>query len=103
MDSLSLLVLAVSVATNFIFIKFKLERKRYSDAILDGIVFTLLIILFSGTVTGLSVATLASSIVSVYLYFSPPPELFKLKDSIIKRKTKSEPEATPNWKKNLRK
>ena len=79
MNDSSLIIMAISVATNIIFVKWKIERNRYSDAILDGIIFASLIFIFSKTVSGLSIATLASSIVSVYLFFSPPREFFKIK------------------------
>ncbi len=79
MDNFGLIIMAISVATNIIFVKWKLEHKRHYDALLDGIVFIFLITIFSKTVTGLSIATLASSFVSIYLYFSPPKKLFSFK------------------------
>jgi len=79
MNEYTVLAMAVSVATNIIFVKWKIERERYSDAILDGLIFAMLIFIFARTVTGLSIATMASSIVSVYLFFSPPKEFFKFR------------------------
>jgi hypothetical protein len=69
------LIMGVSVFTNLWAVKMKLERKRYSDAILDGAIFIILMMVFAGTVSGLSIATMASSIFSFYLYFSPPTKL----------------------------
>jgi len=69
------LIMGISVFTNLWAVKMKLERKRYSDAMLDGAVFVILMMVFAGTVSGLSIATMASSIFSFYLYFSPPTRL----------------------------
>jgi Zn-dependent membrane protease YugP len=54
----------------------KIERKRISDAILDGFILVLLGFLFSGTIAGLMIGTIASAIVSLYLMISPPKEFF---------------------------
>jgi len=78
MDQASMLIMGASVATNIIFVKWKIEKERYSDALLDGIVFIGLILIFAKTVSGLSIATLASSFVSFYLFFFPPKEFFNL-------------------------
>ena len=99
MDQLSLTIMGISVATNIIFVKWKIENERYSDAILDGVIFVALSMLFAKTVSGLSIATLASSIVSFYLYFSPPKEFMNL--NIFKKKNKkrlSNAELWEEWK-----
>jgi hypothetical protein len=72
----TVLVMGVAVALNVIVIKFKIDKERYSDAILDAFVLVLLGFVFMGTVTGLMVGTVASSLVSLYLWFSPPKEYF---------------------------
>ena len=75
----ALIVIGITVAFNLIIIKLKLERVRYSDAALDAGVLAGLSFLFMGTISGLMVATVASAIVSIYLWFYPPKEFFNLK------------------------
>jgi len=53
-------------------VKWKLENDRYADASLDAGVLVLLGWLFSGTISGLAIATIASAIMSLALLFSPP-------------------------------
>ena len=55
----------------------KVNRKRYSDAILDGGILALVGFVFKSTVSGLLIGVIASSIVSLYLFFSPPPQLLE--------------------------
>jgi len=69
---MELAFIGIALAFNLISIKYKLERGRKADAILDGGILALVSILFSGTISGLVVATYASAIISVYLWFSPP-------------------------------
>ena len=66
------LVIAVAVAINILFIKFKLGRHRYADAMLDAILLIILSLLFKGSFGGLVTATYASAIVSLALWFFPP-------------------------------
>lgn len=66
------LLMGIALAANLISVKFKLDRKRYADAFVDGAVLVTLSILFSGTISGLIIATYASAIISIYLWFSPP-------------------------------
>ena len=102
MDQATMITMGASVATNIIFVKWKIEKERYSDALLDGIIFIGLVYLFSRTVSGLSIATLAASFVSFYLYFSPPKEFFKFNiNSLEKRKNNKRPnkEIWEEWKK----
>ncbi len=75
---MSLLLIGIAVAFNFLTIKVKLERGRYADAILDGSLLAILSFLFGGSYDGLVVSTIASAIISVYLYKYPPtlPTLF---------------------------
>jgi len=71
-NTMPIIIAGVAVAVNLIIIKVKVEKKRYADAGLDGGVLVILGLLFAGTITGLMVATVASSVVSLYLYMSPP-------------------------------
>ena len=66
------LILGLVTAFNFVIIKMKLEAKRYDDATLDIILFATVAWLTAGSVAGLMVGIVASAIISVYLYFSPP-------------------------------
>lgn len=67
-----ILVIGVFTALNFIFIKWKISKGRYSDATLDIGAFIALNWMFGGTMSGMSIAMVASAIFSVYLYYSPP-------------------------------
>lgn len=69
---MELLVIGVVVAANFIFIMFKYEQGRLLDASLDAILLTLVTIVFMGSYAGLVVGTVASLLISIYLYYKPP-------------------------------
>ncbi len=66
------LLIGLAVAANIIFILFKYERKRYSDATLDFILLIAVTVIFSGSYGALVVGTIASLVVSIYLYANPP-------------------------------
>ena len=66
------LIIGLAVAFNMLIIKVKLERKRYEDALFDGLCLTLVTVVFSGSYGGLVVGAVASAIVSLYLLASPP-------------------------------
>lgn len=66
------LVIGIAVAFNFLVIKAKFETKRYADGILDVFLLTIISFLFAGSFGGLVVATIASAIISIFLYFYPP-------------------------------
>lgn len=65
-------IIGIAVAFNFLIIKAKLEHNRFADACLDAALLVGISLLFSGSYGGLVVATVASAIISIYLYFSPP-------------------------------
>lgn len=85
------LIIGLAVAANIIFIKMKLERKRYEDGAFDAILLVIVTIVFGGSYAGLVVGTIASAFISLYLYASPPKFLSGLfnnvnlpnKDSLI--------------------
>lgn len=85
MKAILFMVIGVSVAINILIIKVKLERGRWSDAGMDSTVLVLLTIVFGGSFSGLITATVASSVVSMYLWFYPP----KLQLGSFKKKNKS--------------
>ena len=72
MNGIMLLIVGVAVAINILIIKVKLESKRVADALLDGTVLVALSFVFGGSFNGLITATVASSIVSLYLWKNPP-------------------------------
>ena len=78
---------------NFILIKWKVEKNRYEDAILDVTILVVLVSVFSGSMGGTVIASISSFIVSIYLLMSPPNFTSKLdidKDDLI-----------DEWKKRL--
>lgn len=68
----SLLIIGAAVAFNMLVIKVKFERARWADGSLDLFLLVLLSFLFMGSYAGLVVSTIASAIISVYLYIFPP-------------------------------
>lgn len=46
--------------------------KRHTDAILDSSLFILVVVLFSGSFAGMTVAMIASLVISLYLLKNPP-------------------------------
>ncbi len=77
MNGTYILIGGLATGLNLIIIKVKLDRKRYSDAILDGGILALVGIVFKSTISGLMIGVVASSIVSLYLFFSPPPQFLE--------------------------
>jgi len=67
-----LLLAGLATFGNLWAIKWKLESERYADAALDGAVLFVLGWLFSGTIAGLAIATIASAFMSIALLISPP-------------------------------
>jgi len=74
---LPILLMGIAVAFNLIVIKMKIERYRYEDAGLDAGMLLLLGWLFSGSIAGLMIGTIASAFISIYLFISPPDMLMK--------------------------
>ena len=64
----------VGIATffNLAIIKWKLEKHRYEDAILDFTILFSLAYAFQGSYGGLVVATISSAMMSLYFIASPP-------------------------------
>ena len=78
MELLTYIIIGIATAFNFLIIKWKVEHVRYADATLDVVTLTILSFLFSGSYSGLVVATVASAVISLYLLAFPPriPALF---------------------------
>jgi fructose-specific phosphotransferase system IIC component len=73
-------IIGLAAAFNMLVIKWKLESERTADAILDITFLTILSTLFSGSMGGMIIATIASAATSLALYFNPPTfhkKLFK--------------------------
>ena len=74
---LPILLMGIAVAFNLIVIKMKIERYRYEDAGLDAAMLVMLGWLFSGSIAGLMIGTIASAFISIYLFISPPDTLMQ--------------------------
>jgi len=74
------IIIGLAVAFNFLVIKVKFERKRYADGILDLALLTIISFLFAGSFGGLVVATVASALISIFLFVFPPklPDMSKI-------------------------
>lgn len=66
------LIIGIVTFFNIAFIKWKFDRARYADASLDLFLLVIVMLLFSGSYGALVVGTIASALVSLFLYFSPP-------------------------------
>ena len=66
------LIIGIAVAFNVLVIKYKFEKSRFADAFLDLSLLVVLSFLFMGSYAELAVSTVASAIISIYLYFVPP-------------------------------
>lgn len=69
---MNFILIAIAVALNIIIILRKFKAKRYEDGIFDSILLTLVTVIFMGSYAGLVVGTIASLLVSIYLWASPP-------------------------------
>ena len=80
------ILVGMATAFNMLIIKWKLEKERYEDAILDGTILFTLAFTFQGSYGGLVVATIASAVISLYFIAFPPKFaqglLQKFKDSL---------------------
>ena len=70
------IIVGFATAFNFLIIKWKFEKGRIQDAILDIVIFSAIIALTSGSHGGLVAGAIASAIVSLALLKNPPK--FKL-------------------------
>lgn len=64
--------IGIAVFFNVAIIKWKFDRRRNADALLDSALMIGIIILFSGSYGALVVGTIASALISVFLLISPP-------------------------------
>lgn len=66
------LLIAIAASFNFLIIYWKIEHKRFLDAILDGSILFILSTLFSQSTSGMVIATIASAVVSLTLLIKKP-------------------------------
>ena len=66
------ILIGVATFFNIAVVKWKFDSGRTADACLDAILLVLVAFLFSGSYAALVVGSIASALVSIYLYFSPP-------------------------------
>lgn len=66
------ILIGIAVFFNIVVILWKIDRARYSNATLDAALLVTVAIVFSGSYGALVVGTVASALVSVYLFISPP-------------------------------
>lgn len=69
---MELILVAIAVVMNVVFIKWKYSKGRYADATLDLALMLGIMFLFHGSFSALAVGTIASAMISIYLFFSPP-------------------------------
>ena len=69
---MDLLLMGLATGFNFIIIVWKFKCQRWLDAIIDTTIMALICILFSGTISGLSIGMVGSAICSLYLLAFPP-------------------------------
>ena len=72
MDLTTILMMGAALSFNLIIIKIKIEHNRKTDAALDAGLLALIGVVFSSTITGLMIGTIASAIISLYLLAFPP-------------------------------
>ena len=65
-------VIGIAAAFNLLIIKWKLEKNRTADAVMDISFLVVLSLMFGGTMGGMIIATIASAMTSLMLYISPP-------------------------------
>ena len=69
---MELLLIGIFTFFSFMVLKLKFEAKRYGDFTLDLVFLVTASMLFHGTITGLTIAMIATTMMSIYLYFFPP-------------------------------
>ena len=66
------IIIGIAVVFNIIVLRFKIAHERYADAFLDAAILVTLTVVFGGTYGGMVVSTVASALISIYLYMFPP-------------------------------
>lgn len=81
---MELFIIGIVVALNIIIILRKFKNKRYEDGIFDSFLLVAVTVIFMGSYAGLVVATVASLLISIYLWASPP-KFFSGKDGLFNK------------------
>jgi len=68
---MTIIILSLATFFNLIILHIKYKRERYSDMAIDIAVFIILGSILGGSVTGFSVSTVTSALVSLYLLSQP--------------------------------
>lgn len=68
---MTLIIIGIATAFNFIIIVHKFRTGRIADGILDTVIMAIICRLFIGTFSALTVGMIASMLVSFYLFFNP--------------------------------
>ena len=66
------IIIGLVSAFNMLVIKFKIDRKRYEDAAFDTILLIVVSMMFNGSYAGMVVAMVASLVISIVFFISPP-------------------------------
>lgn len=69
---MELFIIGIVVALNIVIILNKFKLGRVEDGIFDTFLLLVVTIVFMGSYAGLVVATVASLLISIYLWASPP-------------------------------
>jgi hypothetical protein len=78
------IIIGIVTALNILFIKKKFDLKRYEDAVFDLVLLVIITTVFSGSYGALVVGMIASLIISISFYASPPKFIGPLIASIRK-------------------
>lgn len=68
---MEMLILGAAIFFNIAIVKFKFDRGRIADATLDATLLVAVAVVFSGSTAALTMGTIGSVLVSIYLTFSP--------------------------------
>ena len=68
---MDIIILSLATFFNLIILHIKYKRERYPDMAIDIVVFIILGSILGGSVTGFSVATVTSVLISAYLLTQP--------------------------------
>jgi len=102
MDGIGFAIIGIVTALNVLLIKKKLDKKRYEDAFFDMALLILIIIIFSGSFGALVVGMVASLVISIAFYASPPnfirPLATKAKEEFEKVKKQEQSRRSPSYK-----
>lgn len=69
---MEILVISLAVACNVLSVVWKMRHNRVEDGVLDVVVFIAISSLFTGTISGMTVAVVVSAVISIYSLLFPP-------------------------------